>query len=294
MASLLAVRFAARGALPRLAVFVPRMGMATKKGPLSDADLAAYKRDGYVKSTTFLSPEERKQIVQWTNEVQSWPETAGKWMQYFEEVDGKKTLCRVENYIDYHPELKKFLLGKLTEACAQLLEEPAILFKEKINFKLPGGDGFKPHQDAPAWTTFGQTKHMTALVAADKAFKENGCMEMVPGHFDKMLPHPNGELDPAQVEKWKWVSVPCEIGDVVFFSNFVPHRSFRNTTNQSRRAHYVTYGVEREGDHRLSYYEDKRDKFPPEIERIPGKDYSEGGKIYNLANPIATSKIKTE
>jgi hypothetical protein len=29
-----------------------------------------------------------------------------------------------------------------------------VLFKEKINFKLPGGSGFTPHQDSPAYITF--------------------------------------------------------------------------------------------------------------------------------------------
>ena len=88
--------------------------------------------------------------------------------------------------------------------------------------------------------------------------------------------------------------MPCEVGDVVFFNNFVPHRSDKNTTSSPRRAHYITYGVEREGDHRLAYYQEKRDKFPPEIERVAGKDYSEGGKVYNLGNPISSSKIKSK
>ena len=30
--------------------------------------------------------------------------------------------------------------------------------------------------------------------------------------------------------------------------------------------------------------------FPPEIERVPGRDYSEGGKVYNLAIPITNMK----
>jgi len=41
-----------------------------------------------------------------------------------------------------------------------------------------------------------------------------------------------------------------------------------------------------EGNYRDGYYKEKREKFPPENEREPGKDYSEGAKIYNLATPI--------
>ena len=32
-----------------------------------------------------------------------------------------------------------------------LLGEPAVLYKEKINYKLPGGAGYSAHQDAPAY-----------------------------------------------------------------------------------------------------------------------------------------------
>ena len=28
------------------------------------------------------------------------------------------------------------------------------LFKDKLNWKHPGGKGFKPHQDHPAWNDF--------------------------------------------------------------------------------------------------------------------------------------------
>lgn len=36
-------------------------------------------------------------------------------------------------------------------------------------------------QDAPAWTTFNQERHITAMVAADAADESNGCMFMVKG-----------------------------------------------------------------------------------------------------------------
>ena len=60
-------------------------------------------------------------------------------------------LCRTENFLDYHDGLKEFITVKLNAAVEQLFGEKSVLFKEKINFKLAGGAGFKPHQDAPAW-----------------------------------------------------------------------------------------------------------------------------------------------
>jgi 2-aminoethylphosphonate dioxygenase len=54
----------------------------------------------------------------------------------------------------------------------------------------------------------------------------------------------------------------------------------------------LTYNVASEGDVRKKYYEDKRKNFPPDFERESGKDYSKGGEIYNVANPITNKTIK--
>jgi ectoine hydroxylase-related dioxygenase (phytanoyl-CoA dioxygenase family) len=42
-------------------------------------------------------------------------------------------------------------------------------------------------QDAPAWTTFNQKRHLTAMVAVDRADEENGCMWMVKGAHARLL-----------------------------------------------------------------------------------------------------------
>ena len=41
--------------------------------------------------------------------------------------------------------------GALLDVASALLGEPAVLYKEKVNYKLPGGAGYAPHQDAPAY-----------------------------------------------------------------------------------------------------------------------------------------------
>ena len=40
-----------------------------------------------------------------------------------------------------------------------------------------------------------------------------------------------------------------------------------------RRVLYVTYNAASAGDHREQYYADKRESFPPDIERNPSKEY---------------------
>ena len=43
------------------------------------------------------------------------------------------------------------------------------LFKDKINCKYPGGEGFRAHQDQPAWTDFNSKFYFTVAMFPDKA-----------------------------------------------------------------------------------------------------------------------------
>ena len=60
-------------------------------------------------------------------------------------------ICRVENYCapmaDSWGAIARSTVGGMV---SQLYGEPAVLFKDKINFKMPGGGGFLCHQDATA------------------------------------------------------------------------------------------------------------------------------------------------
>lgn len=48
-------------------------------------------------------------------------------------------LCRTENFVDYHDGFAKLLRGeKLLGLLEGLADEPMLLFKEKINYKLAG------------------------------------------------------------------------------------------------------------------------------------------------------------
>lgn len=228
-------------------------------------------------------------MAEWTQELADLPETPGKWMKYFEKPAGVRQLCRVENFIQFHPGMnglvKSSAIFKILE---KLMGEPALLFKEKINLKLPNGAGFTAHQDAPAFTTFNQKYHITMMVSIDKSDIENGCLEVVKGGYHRkgVLPQATDKtIDPELEKTMKWESIEMLPGDVLLFDSYIPHRSGKNTSNRARRALYITYNKVSEGDFREAYYADKRKVFPPECERVPGVDYSNSG-VYNVANPI--------
>jgi 2-aminoethylphosphonate dioxygenase len=60
-----------------------------------------------------------------------------------------------EDLCPHHKGFDRLIRGGRLQRCVErLLGEPAALFKEKINFKMPGGAGFEAHQDQQAgWST---------------------------------------------------------------------------------------------------------------------------------------------
>jgi len=202
------------------------------------------------------------------------------WCQYYEKnrhnPSGPKIVSRIENFTAHNPGLDFLLTGeKLPAMCTDLFAEPSIMYKEKVNYKLPGSDGFAPHQDVAAgWWLYKQSIHVSCLVSIDPATAENGALEVAAGEHKRGMMSPEWkEIPEATVEKLHWQLVPTEPGDVLFFDSYVPHRSAPNATDKPRRVLYATYAKAAEGDWRLRYYADKRAAFPPDCERAPGTNY---------------------
>ena len=217
-------------------------------------------------------------ISQWSDEILSWPEAPGRHMVYYEDsvVEGAgRLVSRIENFCPFHDSFEMLTTaGPLIDLVSQLFGSEAVLFKEKINMKMPGGDGFKPHQDAQAgWNSYADY-YITAMVSVDPATLENGCLEMVKGWHDKGLVGDEWRpLDALDMDGMMFEPCPTAPGDVVFFDSYAPHQSAPNLTAQRRRVLYVTYNRRSAGDHRAKYYADKRRSYPPDIEREPDKEY---------------------
>lgn len=244
---------------------------------ISSNNIDQFRRNGYLIIRGLFSGRKLDDLIRWTSEVENWPEQLGRAMKYYEtsRSDGTRILQRIENFYPYHDGFQALCDGpELMGVSAQLLGEGAILFKEKINFKLPGGTGFEPHQDAQAdWGKY-STLHLTAMVSIDSCTLENGCLEMVAGYHDRGL---IGDLwkplNSEQMNGMDFVPVPTAPGDAIFFDSYAPHRSAPNNTREPRRVLYITYNRASDGDWRVEYYADKRRSFPPDCERETGKTY---------------------
>lgn len=245
---------------------------------LSEADLAAFRRDGFVVVRGMFDGANLQAITRWTDELVEAPDRPGWVWKYYENSltePGKRVLSRIENFCTHHAGFDQVVQGpRMLAPIEDLFGEPAVLFKDKINMKMPGGAGFTPHQDVQAgWDAYAAL-FVTMLVSIDATTAENGCLELAPAYHDRgmigALWKPLGDDD---MRGMNFVSCPTEPGDVVFFDSFAPHRSGPNLTQRPRRVLYITYNRAAEGDHRAAYYADKRKNFPPEIEREPGKVY---------------------
>lgn len=236
-----------------------------------------FRDDGFLVVRGMYSAQEMEEISRWTDEVAAMPEVPGKQMMYFEQSrnDDSRIICRIENFIPYHAGFSSlFTSTRMQRAVSELFGEDAVLFKEKINFKLPGGDGFKEHQDVQAgWDDYASL-HITAMVAIDETNEANGSLEMIAGmHKQGLLGEHWAPLSDSDTTNTQYEAVHCAPGDAVFFDSYAPHRSAPNRTDQPRRVLYITYNRLSEGDSREQYYADKRASYPPDIERDPDKDY---------------------
>jgi 2-aminoethylphosphonate dioxygenase len=237
---------------------------------------AEFERTGFLVVRGFYDPAERTELLRWTEEMSAAPEIPGRHMVYYEDSltePGRRIVQRIENFCPFHSAYDRLVRQERLIAWAgALLGGKALLFKDKINFKLPGGGGFALHQDQQAgWSVYAPL-FLTAMVSIDDSTVENGCLEIAAGrHKEGLL---GEEWKPMEGDGIALVPVETEPGDVIFFDSFVPHGSAPNKTAAPRRILYLTYSRADYGDQRGRYFADKRAAFPPDIEREPGRTYT--------------------
>ena len=196
-------------------------------------------------------------------------------MAYYETSKNqeKRILMRVENYVDYHKTFDDVANSeKILGVIEQIMNEDFVLFKDKINFKKSGGGGFRPHQDKTSkWAQYG-TIFVNAMITLTESKIENGCLEVAEGIHKKGLisKDESGLLTEDEIKEMKFIKIPTEPGDVIFFDAYTPHRSKSNETETQRINLYLTYNKKSEGDHRKEYFLEKRSEFPPDNERMDG------------------------
>jgi ectoine hydroxylase-related dioxygenase (phytanoyl-CoA dioxygenase family) len=224
-------------------------------------DVDGYRRDGWLLVPGVLDRDELATIDEAVTELEHWARTGGPGLHHFEQTDAGAVIARSEDFVNDSEILRGFICsGVVMDILEELFGEPAVLFKEKINYKQPGGGGFAPHQDATAYRFVDH--HISCMVPLDPATEASGCLWVAPGYEQGRLPTDDrGRIEPSTAAALDWRAVPVEPGDLLFFDSYTPHYSETNTTNRPRRAAYLTYNAASLGDHRERYYADKLAEF---------------------------------
>jgi 2-aminoethylphosphonate dioxygenase len=257
-----------------------------------------FQENGYLWIKNFFSKEQSLLLQNWADEInesaqflmQMAQSTGVKLQKIAKDIPGAlivvpeardpNLVCRTEDNLTCYPELLSFVEGTLTAYLGKLFDEPYVIFKDKINFKWPGGGAFTPHQDFPAYELFGPREHVTAMISIDPATLENGCLQVAKNWRASFKGDPSidqeqlaigraiipyieggknhGSIQPNYAEKFSWLQLETSPGDLVLISSFVPHYSEPNQSNKPRRAMFLTHNRLIEGEHREAYYYTKR------------------------------------
>ncbi len=218
--------------------------------------VGSFRTRGWALTRTLDDPAV-EQLRAWVADIARWPDDGEGWLHHRERTDHGVALCRTENFIPFHEGIRRLLTeGSMLRTASALLGEDAVLYKEKINYKQPGGAGYAPHQDAPAYPFV--ARHVSCMVAVDDATELNGCLEVVTGaHVSPLDTDANGCIRQDLVDAMSWTAVPVPSGSTLWFHSLTPHRSGPNRSSVPRRALYPTYNALAEGNLRAAYYEEK-------------------------------------
>mmetsp|Transcript_8579 Transcript_8579/g.21130 ORF Transcript_8579/g.21130 Transcript_8579/m.21130 type:complete len:362 (-) Transcript_8579:1158-2243(-) len=190
------------------------------------------------------------------------------------EIEERKTLTRLENFVDNHPGWSELCHGYLRRILSAALGVEMVLFKEKLNLKPPGGSGFAPHLDSPslriALGSEGPKTFCTVMVAIDDMTTRNGCLRVCKGNWtedsccDVIQPEKDGNPDaggragaipPSVAEDLEFEDLICKGGSITVFNGWCPHRSAANLSPFPRRVILLTYNPKDEGEFHKKYYE---------------------------------------
>jgi len=209
-------------------------------------------RHGFVVVRGFLDRHQQDALLEETDRVQHSEKVLHHWELT---SNNDKVLCRSEKLVENFGMFNSILRGPVQQLVSQATQNAVLLYKEKINYKHPGGTGgFRPHQDITAYP-FIQSTVTTCLLPLTRTTIENGCLWFADFSDKEVLEHKDGVIQDAANLSWR----PCEteLGDVILFDSFVPHFSEANTTSAARPAVYATYNFASEGDLRDAYYAEK-------------------------------------
>jgi hypothetical protein len=233
-------------------------------GPLTEAQIADFHRDGYVIVPGMFDAEEMGRLISFAKGDQSLIDGAtGR-----RDAAGNVTKLTLWN----HPGDDLYGLvsrcRRLVDSAEQLLGEEVYHYHSKMMLKEPQvGGAWEWHQDYGYWYNFGclLPNMLSSLIAVDHATRENGCLQVLKGsHRLGRVDHgKTGDqtgADPEVVEqalkRFDRVHVVAEPGDVLMFHCNLLHRSDANLSDDPRWSLICCYNAASNSPYKPSRHAD--------------------------------------
>lgn len=201
---------------------------------------------------SILSSHELAELRAATDSIATWPAGSHVWGQYEEQTGTGVAICRTENVSACAPVVAALVDGSLRETAGRMLGTDATAFKDKINYKQPGGAGFRPHQDLLAYP--GVDRVLSILVAIDECTTESGCLRLAGGIADVLPVDDRGVVRGDVADALEWEAVPLGPGDAILLDGLAPHCSDANGSSAARRVLVASYAPTTLGYAREQYY----------------------------------------
>ena len=194
----------------------------------------------------------------WTTEVEGWPAGSHRWGQYAERTAAGDAICRTENVSACHDGFAGLAGGPLADVAGAALGVEVVAFKDKINYKQPGGAGFSPHQDLAAYP--GASLVMSILVAIDECSTVSGCLWFASGIDELLATDDRGVVVPDVVASLSWSPAELAPGDALCIAGLTPHYSEANKSSAPRRVLVASYAPPQDVYSRERYYAAREQK----------------------------------
>tara|TARA_R100000005_G_C4999171_1_gene205866 strand:+ start:2194 stop:2919 length:726 start_codon:yes stop_codon:yes gene_type:complete len=225
---------------------------------------------GKVLMKNFFSHEDMISIKKMVFDLTHEPDRKDYIWKFYE--SDNTTVNRIEYFVNHHTGLRDLANSeKIMEVVNELMGDESVLFKDKINYKYPGGEGFQPHQDITAgWGNY-TNKHVSFALPLCDTNDDNGGIYFGETVTEQLTPNFT-DLD----MKLDYTLVPTTLGDAIFFDSYVPHASYDNRTEDPRPFLFFTYTPKCAGNFYEQYHADKFKNVPPDIYKEKGKSYRSG------------------
>jgi hypothetical protein len=208
--------------------------------------------------TGLLDRDGAAALQAWALEIEAWPSGSHVWGHYAEQTARGPRICRTENVSACHAGVASLVTGVMQAAAGDALGEAAVAFKDKLNYKQPGGAGYGVHQDKVAYPGAGRVASI--LIAIDDCTVESGCLWLAAGVGEVLPVDDRGVVRDDVSSALDWFPAELAAGDAVVIDGLAPHYSQANGSDAPRRVFIASYAPASEGYDRAHYYGARRDR----------------------------------